>query len=78
MKKILTILAVSLVSMNFVSCREDSMDLETAETTMPQARKTNSKVVADSIVSADIVTNNVANRPEGDPDKDPPRDRTRW
>lgn len=78
MKKILTILAVSLVSLNFVSCREDSMDLDTTETTMPQARKTNSKVVSDSIAFNDLETTTVANRPEGDPDKDPPRDRTRW
>lgn len=79
MKKILSILAISLVSLNFVSCREDNMDLET-ETSIPQARTANnkSKVVADNIVSDSIETNNVALREEADPAKDPPRDRTSW
>ncbi|MNK82637.1 hypothetical protein D3C87_1024180 [compost metagenome] len=76
MKKIFTILALSLVSVIFTSCREDGMEAE-MENTIPQARREINKVT-DSIVSDTIKTNSTANKIEGDPDKDPPRDRTRW
>lgn len=79
MKKILSIFAISLITLNFVSCREDAMDLE-AETAIPQARTTAAvnKAVVSGTVSDSTKANKESLREEGDPDKDPPRDRTRW
>ncbi|KFC18252.1 hypothetical protein [Chryseobacterium sp. FH1] len=84
MKKIFTVLTFSLVSLVFTSCREDSMEAE-IENAIPQSRKApNSKATdskfTDSIVADTIKTNtaNTANKEELDPEKDPPRDRTRW
>lgn len=78
MKKILTILAISLVSLNFVSCREDNMDIDATETSISQAKKENNKVVTDTIVSDSVKTNNVANRPDASPEDDTRKDRTSW
>ncbi|MBP6577049.1 MAG: hypothetical protein KA796_09320 [Chryseobacterium sp.] len=76
MKKISTVLAITFVSFNFISCRQDSIDADFDSAI--QQRPVTSNKVADSISSDSVKTNKLASRPGGDPEKDPPRDTTNW
>lgn len=72
MKKLISILAIAVVSMNFVSCRQDDVTSEMDNMT-PQ--ESISKRGTDTI-KKDSTTSNAAQRPV---DPDPPvKDGTSW
>lgn len=73
MKKIFSILAIAVVSLNFVSCRQDDDITSQAESTIQVQNKVESRV-SNNPVSADSATVKVAAREE----TDPPKDRTGW
>ncbi len=73
MKKVISILAIAVVSLNFVSCRQDDV---TSDMDAPSVEATNNFKKGET-PKQDSATANAAQRPEVDPDP-PVRDGTRW
>lgn len=73
MKKFISILAIAVVTMNFVSCRQEDETADLQESITQQNKLL--KKTGDSAQAG--ATTSVAGKPEVDPDP-PVRDGTRW
>jgi len=73
MKKFISILAIAVVTMNFVSCRQED---ETADLQANTTQQNMGLRKAGDSAQAGVPTN-AASKPEVDPDP-PVRDGTRW
>lgn len=73
MKKLISILAICAVSLNFVSCRQD----DDAEVTAVNSQEKSEFNKANDTIKSDTVKVNTSSKPEVDPDP-PVRDGTNW
>ncbi len=73
MKKLISILAIAVVSLNFVSCRQDDVTSDMDSDPVEKVSTLNKN----SAPKADSVTASAAQKPAVDPDP-PVRDGTSW
>ncbi|GEM_PF-890602 len=76
MKKFVSILAIALVSLNFVSCRQDDAASDIEIASVPK-QKTNYSKSNDTVKTDSTASANAMQKPEVDPDP-PVKDGTRW
>ncbi len=74
MKKLITIAMIAVVSLNFVSCRQDDESTEFGNTA-PQEKL--SKRIGKDTIKTDTANSNVIKKPMVDPDP-PVKDGTSW
>lgn len=75
MKKLITIATIAVISLNFVSCRQEDDTAEFGNTTTPTQKL--SKRNAKDTIKTDTANSNVIKKPMVDPDP-PVKDGTSW